>query len=323
MASSYVWAEVLTPLPTTPPAYNPPPTGVYTPPPVPSTYTAPAASSSYTPPPAPTSYPSVGSSFSSPPPSYSVPAPTPPGFNAGHNLAKPSTKKVIRMAVPGNMHADINKGKPLGALAEIVDHLVQQMGHQTTVITMSSGDMKRALKSGDLDIGVGLLVKAEAKNGIAYSKSIVREYNVLIARKNEGLKLTNLAQLKNLKIGARVGFRYPHLEEAEDINLIRQRKDGENVRDLFLGNVDMAVIGSVSDIYEFRGEGIMSSLDLIDQAVGYIDLGAAFSQKSLGDSFSSTFNKQLSTFMGSSQWNRILERNGIQDLVKDWHVVEK
>ncbi len=258
-------------------------------------------------------------------PSAPVAVSNPWGGSGETKTAKASSQqgKPIILAVSGNMYASIHQGKPSGVIAEAAASILKMMGYAPRVVTMSSSEMKDGLKSGEVGIAAGLLVGKAPKDGIAYSDSIIREYNVLLARKGEGRELQTLTELKGMKLGARVGFKYPYLERIEEIKLVRQRKDGENIRDLFLNDLDMVVVGSISDIYEFRGEGVMSSLELLDKAVGFVDLGCAFSQAKLGNDFESRFNIHLKEFIGSESWNSILEHNGVLDLVKSWMVVEK
>jgi ABC-type amino acid transport substrate-binding protein len=198
------------------------------------------------------------------------------------------------------------------------------MGYHPWPVTMTSSEIKKGLKNGEVAVAAGLLVGRPDKETVAYSDSIIREYNVVLTRAADGVsEISSLDDLQNKRIGARVGFVYPLLEERSGIELIRQRKDGENIRDLFLNELDFVVVGSVSDIYEFRSEGVMSDLQLLPAAVGYVDLGSAFSTATFSleeiDEFRNRFNQML----GSPEWEAILFRNGIQDLVKEWPIVSQ
>lgn len=229
--------------------------------------------------------------------------------------------KPLSVAVPSNVYAELKNGKPKGVIIETLDSIAKELGYAPRYVIMAGSEAREGMTKGDIAVSTGVLVKATSDSNF-YSDSIVREFNIILVRKGEKTDIESLKDLTGKSIGGRVGFKYPLLEKASGIDLIRNRKDGENIRKLLLKELDAVVVGSVSDIYEFRAEGVMHELSMLDKAVGYVDLGVAFSRKSVDQTFVDRFNARLAEFKTSKEWTAILERNGVEDLVKDIELVK-
>ncbi|MCB1615159.1 MAG: transporter substrate-binding domain-containing protein [Pseudomonadales bacterium] len=226
----------------------------------------------------------------------------------------------LLIGVPNNFYAELRSGEPLGIVLETLDALLSDMGFERQYVSMSNSEMKAALKKGSIDIATSQLVSQSDEKSF-HSLPMVREYNVLLVSKQDEFSIETLADLRGLRLGGREGFRYPLIEADEKITIERNRKDGENIRKLFLGELDAAIVGSVSDSYEFRSEGVFNDVRLIEPAVGFVDIGVRFSRQSFEQSEIDRFNQALESFIGGAAWERILEKNGSSDLVREWPVI--
>lgn len=233
---------------------------------------------------------------------------------------------LIVAGVPGNRLADITNGKPRGVVAEATIKILEELGYKPHLVLGSANNLEEEFRGGDFDVAVGVGVSAShrASTGIIYSDPIIREYSVLLVRAGEHRVIDSFDDLRGVRLGVLTGYQYPGLgnHTHSGITLVRQRKDSENVRNLLLKDLDMVVVSSVSNIAEFRGEGIMRALELLDKAVGFTDIGSAFAADRFPPGFIRCFNSRLRQFMGTPQWGELLSRNGIGSLAKTWTLLE-
>jgi hypothetical protein len=68
---------------------------------------------------------------------------------------------------------------------------------------------------------------------------------------------------------------------------------------------------------------VRTEIDLPTYAVSYVDLGSALSAKSLPREVIDKFNSRLSALLKEPVWQDILNSNGIEDLVRDWPLINK
>ncbi len=224
------------------------------------------------------------------------------------------------IGVSANVYADIREGRPRGVIIEAADYIARQMGYSPTYLVISSKEMAKKVRSGEIAIGATSLIGVEGE-AVSYSPAIIREYSVLVGKRTRSFDVKSIDALRGLKIGGRVGFKYPGIENEKGIDLIRNRKDGENIRGLFLGELDLAVVGSVSDIYEFYSEGVMSELVVLDNAIGYVDIGLSLSNVYFSRKKMAEFRLGIGELLKGAEWKNILERNGMAELVKEWPTV--
>jgi hypothetical protein len=62
----------------------------------------------------------------------------------------------------------------------------------------------------------------------------------------------------------------------------------------------------------------MANFKILRTAVGSVNLGVTLSGKRFSPSDLSVFNNELSKLKASNDWNLILERNGMLDIVRIW-----
>jgi len=232
------------------------------------------------------------------------------------------TKEVV-VGVPNDIFSTFADGQPIGVIAETVDYVLKKMGYFTRYRNMPKKVMRNDVHGGKLDVGTSLLKFPSREKKARYSDPIVTEYSVLVVRKGTKFEANNTADLRGKKLGGREGFHYPLIDGDSSIRIERNRTDGENVRRLLLGKVDAAIVGAVSDIFDLRAEGVMTELEVLDRAVGSVDLGAALADEHFSKADIEAFNQHLAALKKSDDWTRILERNAVADLVKEWPLIEK
>lgn len=235
------------------------------------------------------------------------------------SAAAPSSAS--RVAIPGNLFASLEKGRPSGVFIEAVDAILKKSGITPTYINMPTGDALRDLNEGNISAATVVVPIPRIKDAAWFSDPVVTEYNVAVTLKDKGFNLTRVFDLRGKKIGARAGYQYPLLEKDRGIRLLRYRTDGEMLRSLFFGHVDVAVIAGISDIYAFRSEGIMTRMEILKTSVGAVPLVVAFSRKHFSKESVDAFNQALASFKKGPEWREILEKNGMTDLIRDWPLV--
>ncbi|TSA11341.1 MAG: hypothetical protein D4R74_13325 [Betaproteobacteria bacterium] len=225
------------------------------------------------------------------------------------------------MAIPGNLFASLEKGVPTGIFLETVDALLKKSGVAPTYLNMPTGEAIQSLNAGAVAMATVVVPVPRIKDAAYFSDPIVIEHNIAVTLKDKGFDLGKVADLRGRRIGARTGYQYPLLQKDPGIVLQRFQTDGEMLRALLFGAVDVVIISAISDIYAFRSEGIMTRMEILKTSVGTVPLVAAFSKKQFTKESVDAFNRALEEFKNSPEWQDILERNGVADLVRDWPMV--
>ncbi len=233
------------------------------------------------------------------------------------------TASALRVAVPGNIFSRLDKSIPTGVLVEVTDVLLMGMGKLPAYINMPTVEALTDLKAGTIAVVAGVVQTPAMQESAYFSDPILSEFNVAVTLKNKGFDLTGIADLQNKNIGSRIGYQYPMLENNSHIQLSRYATDGEMLRALLFGSIDLAVIAGISDIYTFRSEGIMKKLEILKTAIGKVPLVVAFSKMHFSQQDVAVFNQGLTELKSSPKWNSILEKNGLVDLMKDWSLLSK
>jgi len=231
-------------------------------------------------------------------------------------------KKVV-VGVPNDIFSTFADGQPVGVIAETVDYVFKKMGYFTQYRNMPKKVMRIAVHDGKLEVGTSLLKFPHREKLARYSDPIVTEYSVLVVRKGAKFDAHETADLRGKRLGGREGFHYPLIDDDSSIRIERNRTDGENIRRLLLGKIDAAIVGAVSDIFDLRAEGVMTELEILDRAVGSVNLSAALADERFSEADIEDFNRHLAVLKKSDDWTRILERNAVADLVKEWPFIEK
>ena len=224
----------------------------------------------------------------------------------------------LRVGIPGNVFATLEKNEPSGIFIEAVTALFKQRGVALSYLSMPTGVALKEVRKGTLSMATVVVPTASLRDSVFLSEPVITEYNVVMTLRDKGFDLSSLADLKGKNIGARAGYHYPLLENDSTLKITRYQSDGEMIRALLLGQSDVAIIAGVSDIYAFRAEGIMSRLEILKTAVGTVPFAVAFSKKSFRAEDVARFNEDLAAFKQSAEWQAILDRNGLADLVRTW-----
>jgi ABC-type amino acid transport substrate-binding protein len=229
----------------------------------------------------------------------------------------------IRIALPGNVFARLENSAPTGIFIEAVDAILKKMGYTPTYINMPTGDAIADLKEGLVGAATVVVPTTRVRELALISEPVVKEYNLAVTLKDKGFNLAAVSDFQGKKIGARIGYQYPLLEDAKNIELIRYRTDGEMLRSLLFGTTQVAMVSGTSDIYAMRSEGIMTRLEILKTSAGVVPLVMAFSKKLFDKARVDAFDAELRAFKTTPEYDAILERNGMADLVKDWPILTK
>ena len=229
----------------------------------------------------------------------------------------------FRVAVPGNMFAQLSKAGPEGVFLETMDVLLKGMGKVPQYVTMPTGDALAEVRQGALHAASVVVPSDRLAKSVWLSDPLVVESNIVVTLQGKGFVLKSLADLKGKRLGARQGYRYPLLENKPDMKLVRFTTDGEMLRALLFDQIDAVLFSAISDIFALRSEGIMKRLVVLDNAVGSVPFVAAFSKLSFSEEDLQAFNQALAAFKRSPQWARVLERNGLTELSKPWPMINE
>ena len=243
-------------------------------------------------------------------------------------LAQPSpvpaqgARMPVKVAVPGNLYARLEKGQPTGIFLEAVQAVLEGMGRQPSHVIMPTGEALGELgASGGIGLATVVVPTARVRQTLLVSAPVFSEYNVAVVLKGKNFTLAKVSDLRGKRIAARAGFQYPLLEQDPAVQLQRHATDGEMLRSLLFGASDLALISGISDIYTFRSEGIMKRLDVLPASLGAVPIVAAFSKAVFSKEDVDAFDAALAKFKLTVAWQDVLERNGMADLVREWPVV--
>ncbi|MBF0156093.1 MAG: transporter substrate-binding domain-containing protein [Magnetococcales bacterium] len=226
------------------------------------------------------------------------------------------------VAVPSNLFAKTDGGRPSGVIAELLDSVLKGMGFEPIYISMPVPEMPGAMESGVVGMASLAFKGMPGTEQLLFTDPFLTEYNVVLVPRKKEIPLVRVSDLQGLRLGGREGYRYPLLEKNPVVALEFFRSDGEMIRNLILGKLDAAVISGVSDIFALRNEGIMAQLDVLKVAVGSVPLGGAFAPGRMSPERLQEFNGRVAALKESPEWQEILARNGLADLVREWKVVE-
>ncbi len=245
------------------------------------------------------------------------------GF-AQETCVSPDRKKLV--ALPINLYGRTEWGVPTGIVAETLDEVLNRMGCEHHFINMRSRDAIRFLKDGKLGVVAALYRTTEALDVGLITDPIIIEYNIVIIRKGEKVPFNKISDLNGKVIGIRASnpYRLPEkCRKADKITLQRFESKGDILRSLILGQVDAAIISSLSDIYDFRAEGIMDQIDILERAVGIAPISTVLSKQMFSQEDIASFNHHLAALQQDSAWGHILDQNGFTDLLHPWPLLEE
>lgn len=226
-----------------------------------------------------------------------------------------------RVAVPGNMFAQLGKSGPEGVFLETMDAVLKRMGKLPQYIIMPTGEALLEAANSKISAATVVVPSPRLSSNLWLSEPLVNESNIVVTLKDKGFSLKRVADLKGKRLGARQGYRYPMLENKPGIVLERFSTDGEMLRALLFEQIDAMLFSAISDTFAMRSEGIMKRLLVLDNAAGSVPFVAAFSKTHFSQQDLQDFNKALADFKSSPQWVQLLERSGLTDLSKPWPMI--
>ncbi|MBF0152672.1 MAG: transporter substrate-binding domain-containing protein [Magnetococcales bacterium] len=239
------------------------------------------------------------------------------------NLSRANGGRSLLVAVPGTVFTRLEKGAPVGVMAEVTDIILRRMGFSPVFIGMSMKEILGAIRDNQIGASSLIVMTPKNKDAVLFTDPVVDEYTTIVTRQGEGFPLNQLSDLWGRKIAGRQGYHYPMLEKDPNIQIERYRSDGEVIRNLLLHKVDLVLISTLSNIYSFRVEGVMDKLEILPIAVGIVPLRIALSPKEFSAGDLAQFNTRLQQLRGEPAWQDILARNGFADLIHTWPILEK
>lgn len=243
---------------------------------------------------------------------------------AGQAQTPPAQGKApdtFRVAVPGNLFARLGKDGPEGVFLETMSILLKGMGKTPQYVIMPTSDALAEVANGTISAATAFVPSSRISDAVWVSEPVLTESNIVVALKEKGFPLKSLSDLQGKRIGARQGYRYPSLEKKAGVQLTRYSTDGEMLRALLFGEVDVILCSAISDIFALRSEGVMKRLVVLDKAVGAVPVVAGFSKTAFSKADLDAFNAALAQFKQGSQWTKILEQNGLADLAQPWPMI--
>jgi ABC-type amino acid transport substrate-binding protein len=228
---------------------------------------------------------------------------------------------VFRVALPGNIFAQLGKAGPEGVFLETMDAVLKRMGKTPQYTIMPTGEALIEAVSGKISAATVVVPSPRLASTLWLSEPLVDESNIVVTLKDKAFALKRVADLKDKRLGARQGYRYPMLENQPGIVFERYSTDGEMLRALLFEKIDAILLSAISDIFAMRSEGIMKRLLVLDNAAGSVPFVAAFSKGHFSQQELQDFNKALAEFKRSPQWEQVLERNGLSELAKPWPMI--
>jgi len=223
--------------------------------------------------------------------------------------------------VPGNMFAQLGKTGPEGVFLETMDAVLKRIGKTPQYTIMPTGEALIEAVSGKIGAATVVVPSPRLASTLWLSEPLVNEFNIVVTLKDKGFALKRVSDLKDKRLGARQGYRYPMLENKPGILLERYSTDGEMLRALLFEQIDAILLSAISDTFAMRSEGIMKRLKVLDNAAGSVPFVAAFSKVHFSQQELQDFNKALAEFKRSPQWEQVLERNGLSELSKPWPMI--
>ncbi len=228
----------------------------------------------------------------------------------------------VVVALPSNLYGRTEGGVPAGIVAEVVDTVLTRMNRAHHCVDMRTTDAIQSLKEGKVGVIAVLNKTSGTQSAGLFTAPIITEYNVVVVRKGEKFQMSKVEYLSERNFGIRASNPYQHPNNGF-ANLKRYESKGDILRSLILGRIDAAIISSLSDIYDFRTEGIMSKVDILDRAVGTVPIHAVLSKDAFSQEDLESFNRHLAALQQEPLWNTISERNGFGDLLHKWPLVDE
>lgn len=227
----------------------------------------------------------------------------------------------LRVAIPGNVFANMDSHQPSGIFIEALDAVLKAGGFRPVYLRMPTGDAIRELLGGGIHVATVVVPRASGWAGVHLSAPVISEYNVVVVKKDSSLRVDRLDDLRGIRLAGRTGYQYPLLEGQSELHVSRYGTDAEMIRGLLFGREEALVFSAISDLFAFRAEGVSSRLKVLDRAVGVVPLVAAFSAVRFSSDQVRQIDAAIAEFKTSPAWQSILDRNGMSDLVKDWPLV--
>ncbi|MBF0139524.1 MAG: transporter substrate-binding domain-containing protein [Magnetococcales bacterium] len=242
---------------------------------------------------------------------------------SGATAQTDKNSRTVLVAAPWTVFTKVKRGAPVGVLAETTDIILKRMGFNPVFVGMSMGEIPKAMKENQVAASALMVKNPDNEKNVLLTEPIVNEYTAVVVRRGESFSLERLSDLRGRKIGGRQGYRYPLLEEDDEIKIQRFRSDGEVMRSLLLHKVDIVLVSALSNVYSFRVEGVINKLEVLPVTVGIVPLRVALSPKVFTPADQTRFNSLIEQVRNEPVWQEILAKNGFADLIHDFPLLKK
>lgn len=206
-------------------------------------------------------------------------------------------------------------GQPVAAafLDVMAPLLVEGMGLQPTVETMSRGRMLHELKQGTLDIGFPVEHADDREEWLIHSSPLAIEQLVLVVPVGEQFGVS-LDTLKFKTLGGRLGTSYPELDQRSDIRIERFDSLHTGLRLMEARRVDALIVESQSLLPALLKQTNFGRTEVLPTAIGNADLAVAFSRQRFSDRDVWRFNYALTKLMDKPAYEFMLNHYGLSML---------
>ena len=232
-----------------------------------------------------------------------------------------NSAKQVSLAIPGNApFTGLKGGEISGVIAQVSELALSQLGYQVAPAKIIFPKMYSRVHRGKVDVATSVFATPKRRGLAHYSAPVIVEYNVIMVPKGKAFKFEKMSDLNGLRLAGRFGFRYPPIDKA-GIKLLRAKTHKKNVKRIASGQLDGAIIGSITGAYIAKALGVESKVEFLSYAINPVPLGAALNMKKFSTDDLKAFNAAVAKIRAGGDWARILKENGIEKLVREWPIL--
>ncbi|NNE84054.1 MAG: transporter substrate-binding domain-containing protein [Alphaproteobacteria bacterium] len=242
-------------------------------------------------------------------------------FSMSDSHAVPACDVV--MGIPGNAPFTGLQGlRVTGVIGEAAVEVLQTVDCDVEPRQLPFPRMYKWVHDSRIGVATSVLKTPDRALLAHYTQPIVTEYTVVMVPKDRAFTLNSVADLEGKLIGGRLGFKYPPIE-GTNIELVRERSYAINIQKVADRRLDGALIGSITGPYIAEQLGLSDQIEFLPKALGKVELGLALSHTSFSDEQSRRLDTEITNLLQSPRWHKILDRNGIRQLVRPWPVIPR
>jgi len=237
--------------------------------------------------------------------------------------ASAAPSRTLTVGIPDNMpFSGYRESKARGLIARASLRALTKMGFKTMPRLVPYSRLYKWIHTGHLDVAVSVLKSPKRAALAHYSAPMAAEYTIILVPKDKPFHFDKPEDLRNLRIGAQLGFLYPGIDHL-NLPLVRERDYLTSFPKVANGQFDGALTGSVTGLFEAQKMGILNRLQALPKALEVITLGAAFSSTAFGPEDVVRFDEIIRAMVKTPSWQRLLDESGAAPYIKDWPLITK